>query len=212
MERTRGTCPLTTNSTSGKLSAAADETTLTMQIPDRDHQIVQAHAAFICQAVEFIQQPGAESQLDALLNAAAQNGWNALAAAVRLFAAGRRDLNLIAGLDQEDRVVAEAILRGLQDPDTLPDPNQKADPSLAAPGLAGMIHAAGTGNVQALTLISQMAEQMSKVGGDMGRVAAVIRPLINGERDPDKLCDRLDTRGRQLVLQILDELGKLDLH
>jgi methionyl-tRNA formyltransferase len=57
-----------------------------------------------------------------------------------------------------------------------------------------------------------MAEQMSKVGGDMGRVAAVIRPLINGERDPDKLCDRLDTRGRQLVLQILDELGKLDLH
>jgi len=83
---------------------------------------------------------------------------------------------------------------------------------LAAPGLAHMIHAAGTGDIQALTLISQMAEQMSKVGGDMSRVAAVIRPLINGERDPDKLCEHLDTRGQQLVLQILDELGKLGLH
>ena len=75
-----------------------------------------------------------------------------------------------------------------------------------------MIHAAGTGDVQALTLISQMAEQMSRVGGDMSRVAAVIRPMINGERDPDRLCARLDARGQQLVLQILEELGKLDLH
>ena len=183
-----------------------------MSIPDRQQQIIQAHAAFICQAVEFIQRPDARSQLEALLKAAAENGWTALAAAVRLFATGKRDLELIAGLDDEDRVVAEAILRGLQDPATLPDPSQKPDPALAAPGLAGMIHAAGTGNAQALTLVSQMAEQMSKVGGDMSRLAAIIRPLINGERDPDVLCARLDARGRQLVLQILDELGKLELH
>ena len=183
-----------------------------MQIPEREQQIIQSHAAFICQAVEFIQQPGADSQLDALLNAAAQNGWTSLAAAVRLFAMGKRDLNLITGLDDEDRVVAEAILRGLQDPASLPDPNRRPDPALAAPGLAGMIHAASSGDVQALTLISQMAEQMSKVGGDMSRLAAVIRPMINGERDADKLCSRLDARGRQLVVQILEELGKLDLH
>ena len=183
-----------------------------MQIPERDQQIIQSHAAFICQAVEFIQQPGADSQLDALLNAATQNCWVALAAAVRQFAIGKRDLNLIAGLDEEDKVIAEAILRGLQDPASLPDPSKKADPTLAAPGLASMIHAAGSGDVQALTLIGQMAEQMSKVGGDMSRLAAVIRPMINGERDADKLCARLDARGRQLVLQILEELGKLDLH
>jgi len=183
-----------------------------MQIPEREQQIIQTHAAFICQAVEFIQQPEADTRLDALLSAAAHNGWTALAAAVRLFAVGRRDLNLIAGLDEEDRVIAEAILRGLQDPTALPDPSIKADPTLAAPGLAGMIHAAGSGDVQALTLISQMAEQMSKVGGDMSRLAAVIRPMINGERDADRLCARLDARGRQLVLQILEELGKLDVH
>lgn len=183
-----------------------------MQIPDREQQIIQAHAAFICQAVERIQQPGAATQLEALLGAAADSGWHALAGAVRQIASGQRDIRQIAGLDEEDRVIAQAIVRGLQDSRTLPDPQQKADPTLAAPGLAHMIHAAARGDAQALALISQMAEQMSKVGGDMSRVAAVIRPLINGERDPDRLCARLDARAQRLVLQILDELGKLDLH
>ncbi len=183
-----------------------------MPIPDRDQQIVQTHAAFICQAVEFLQDHDAGSQLDALLDAAAANGWTALAGAVRAIAGGQRDPTALGALDDEDRVIAEAILRGLQDPATLPDPSVGADPALAAPGLAHMIHAAGRGDVQALTLVSQMAEQMSRVGGDMSRVAAVIRPLINGERDADALCARMDTRGRQLVLQILDELGRLELH
>jgi len=183
-----------------------------MWLPDRDQQIVQAHAAFICQAVEFIQRPEAADQLEALLDAAEQNGWQVLAKSIRRIAGGERELARLDGLDDEDRVIVQAILRGLQDPATLPDPQQKADPTLAAPGLAHMISEAGRGNVQALALVSQMAEQMSKVGGDMSRVAAVIRPMINGERDPGKLCSRMDARGQQLVLQILDELGKRDLH
>ena len=182
------------------------------RIPDRDEQIVQTHAAFICQAVELIQQPAAARQLEMLLQSAVDNGWVTLAATVRRFASGQRELGRADALDEEDRVIAEAILRGLQDPRTLPDPEQKADPTLAAPGLAHMIHAAARGDVQALTLISQMAEQMSRVGGDMGRVAALIRPLINGERNPDRLCAELDMRGQQLLLNILDELGRLDLH
>jgi hypothetical protein len=183
-----------------------------MPIPERDQQIIQTHAGFICQAVECLQDADADPRLQQLLQAAENSGWTALAGAVRAIAGGQRELSGLARLDDEDRVIAEAILRGLQDPATLPDPNRKADPALAAPGLAHMIHAAGRGDVQALTLISQMAEQMSKVGGDMSHVAAVIRPLINGERDPDRLCKRMDARGRQLVLNILDELGKLDLH
>jgi hypothetical protein len=183
-----------------------------MSIPSRDQQIIQAHAAFICQAVEFIQQPEARPRLEGLLTTAEQQGWQALATTVRRFAEGQRDLGRVHELDDEDRVIAEAILRGLQDPSSLPEPNKKADPTLAAPGLAQMISEAGRGNVQALTLVSQMAEQMSKVGGDMSRVAAVIRPMINGERDPEKLCAKMDTRGQQLVLQILDELGKRELH
>lgn len=183
-----------------------------MNIPDRNQQIVQAHAGFICQTVALLQRSDAKAELDALLQSATDSGWTALVEAIRQFASGQRELRLIQGLDDEDRVIAEAILRGLQDPRTLPDPNKKADPALAAPGLAHMIHAAGRGDVKALTLVSQMAEQMSKVGGDMAKVAGVIRPMINGERDADKLCTNLDTRGQQLVLQILDELGKRDLH
>lgn len=181
-------------------------------LPQREQQIVQTHAVFICQAVEAL-QPGAPTQpLDALLQAATQSGWLALANALRTIAGGQRDVAQLVGLDDEDRIIVTAILRGLQDPGTLPDPQQKADPTLAAPGLAHMIHAAGRGDAQALSLISQMAEQMSRVGGDMSHVAAVIRPLINGERDPDVLCAHMDTRGRQLVLQILDELGQVDIH
>ncbi|MGB5466498.1 MAG: hypothetical protein WBM84_10485 [Sedimenticolaceae bacterium] len=183
-----------------------------VSIPDRDQQIIQTHAAFICQAVECIQDPAMRQRLDDLLRVAEDNGWTALAGAVRRFATGRREPAALGALDEEDRVIAQAILQGLQDPRTLPDPIRKGDPTLAAPGLAQMIHAAATGDVQALTLLSQMAEQMSKVGGDMRRVAAVIRPLVNGERDPDRLCERLDTRGRQLVLQILEALGRLGRH
>lgn len=178
----------------------------------RDQQIIQAHAAFICQVVEFIQNADDRPQLEALLKSAEENGWAALSAALRHIAAGNRELSSILHLDAEDQVIAEAVLRGIQDPSTLPDPNQKPDASLAAPGLAGMIHAAGRGDVQALTLISQMAEQMSKAGGDMARIAGAIRPMINGERNPDILGKQMDLRGQQLLHNILDELGKLDLH
>jgi hypothetical protein len=183
-----------------------------MATPDRDQQIIQTHAAFICQVAELIQQSTTSDQLGTLLKSARDNGWTALSDAIERIADGTREINALGQLDDEDRVIVDAILRGLQDPKTLPDPQQKADPAFAAPGLAQMISEAGRGNVQALTLISQMAEQMSKVGGDMARVAAAIRPMINGERDPDRLCAKLDVRGQQLVLQILDELGKRDLH
>ena len=183
-----------------------------MPMPQREQQIVQVHAAFVCDAVRLIRGlPDSRGQLDRLLAQSRESGWRALSDEVLRIAGGQRSLSP-AGLDDEDRAIATAILRGLQDPATLPDPEKRADPTLAAPGLAHMIHAAGNGDVQALTLVSQMAEQMSRVGGDMSRIAAVSRPMINGERDPDRLCDRLDARGQQLVLQILEELGRLDLH
>jgi hypothetical protein len=75
-----------------------------------------------------------------------------------------------------------------------------------------MIQAAGSGNVEALTLISEMAEQMRRAGGPMARLAAVIRPLINGERDADKLCKGMNEQTRQLTLDILGELGRNQPH
>jgi len=181
-------------------------------LPPKHQQIVTLHAPFICQVVQLSQQPDKRAALEPLLQQAEASGWHALVRAVRQIVDGQREPGTIRGLDEEDRVIAEAIMRGLQDPTTLPDPNARPEPTLAAPGLAGMIQAAATGNVEALTLISDMAEQMSRAGGPMARLAAVIRPLINGERDVDKLCRGMNEQTRQLTLDILSELGRKQAH
>jgi hypothetical protein len=180
--------------------------------PDRHEQIRQVHSEFIRQVVECCSRSDQRPHLEMLLQQAEQQGWDALVAALKRIAAGERGPEPLRGLDEEDQVIADAILRGLQDPSTLPDPAQRQDPTLAAPGLAHMIHAAATGNAEALMLIGNMAEQMSSVGGPMARLAAVIRPLINGERDPERLTRGMDAQGRQLLHEMLDELAKLEQH
>ncbi|MDJ0806525.1 MAG: hypothetical protein QNJ78_06790 [Gammaproteobacteria bacterium] len=177
---------------------------------NRQAQILSVHAAFIHEVVRCIHDSARDADFEQLMMSAADNGWNDLVNSIRQIRAGRRDMELLNPLDEEDRVITEAILKGLQDPATLPDPNAKPDPAMAAPGLASMIHAAASGNSQALQIIANMAEQMSKVGGPMARLASVIRPLINGERDPDKLCKKLDSRTEQMVLGILRELEQLE--
>ena len=180
-----------------------------MQYPDQQQHIIMAHAPFIRQVVIFSQQAEQTAELEKLLQAAAVNGWTSLVAAVRRICRGERDTSVLKGLDLEDQVIAEAIMRGIQNPATLPDPGQQSNPALAAPGLAHMIHAAAS-DPQALILISNMAEQMSKAGGDMARLASIMRPLINGERDPDRLCKGMDERGEALTLDILQALAQIE--
>lgn len=182
------------------------------QLPTRAEQIRTMHAPFIRQVVELGQSAENRLQLEAVLTAAVANGWTTLVVALREILVGRRDPGVLAGLDEEDRVIAEAVMRGLQDPSSLPAPAVQPSAGMAAPGLAGMIHQAATGNVQALQVISNMADQMRKAGGSMARLAGVIRPLINGERDPATLCRGLDASTEQLILGILEELGKLGKH
>ncbi|MCF7992755.1 MAG: hypothetical protein K9M02_20115 [Thiohalocapsa sp.] len=182
------------------------------EFPDRHEQIRLVHAEFIRQMVETARNPERRRDFEALLSEAEKHGWHALAGALRRVASGDSGPQIFKGLDEEDQILADSVLRGLQDPSTLPDPNARQDPTLAAPGLAHMIHAAATGNAQALMLIGNMAEQMNTVGGPMARLAGVIRPMINGERDPSRLCKGMDSQGEQLVLNILSELGKLERH
>lgn len=181
-------------------------------LPTRHQQIITMHAPFIRQVAESIRMPERGGELEELLQTAEQNGWSALVGAIRRIARGQRDTGLLRGLDEEDQVIAEAILRGLQDPANLPDPNARPDPAMAASGLAGLIRSASAGNVEALTIVSDMAEQMSKAGGEMARLAAVVRPMINGERDPDRLCRGMDSKTERLVRGILEELGPGGTH
>lgn len=168
-----------------------------------------AHTPFIRQVVMLSQQAAQTPELEKLLQSATANGWTGLVAAVRRICRGERDNSVLNGLDQEDQVIAEAIMRGMQNPATLPDPTQQSNPTLAAPGLAHMIHEAAR-NPQALIIVSNMAEQMSKAGGDMARLASIMRPLINGERNADKLCQGMDDRGEALTMDILQALSQLE--
>jgi hypothetical protein len=181
-------------------------------MPDHQQQILAIHGQFVRQLVEACQTPGRERDVATLLQSAQENGWERLVSALRQIVSGRRDLAVLNGLDEEDQVIAEAVLRGLQNPGSLPPAAAKPEPALAAPGLAGMIRAAATGNLEALQLVSNMAEQMSRVGGDMARVAGIMRPLINGERDPDRLTRGMSAQGRQLVAGLLEELSRHEIH
>jgi hypothetical protein len=55
-----------------------------------------------------------------------------------------------------------------------------------------------------------MAKQMLAAGGDMGILSGRLRPLVEGERDPDKLTEKMSDKGQKLMLDIIEELIKLE--
>lgn len=181
-------------------------------LSDQKQQIVQFHAALIHNVVMACHNRELLPQLEPVLETSAQNGWEALVAVIRQVLKGKRDVSVLMGLDEEDSAIIEAILYGIQDPASLPDPNAKPDPTLAAPGLAGIINAAGRGDVAALHMLANMSEQMVRAGGDMAKLGGVMRKLVDGERDADKLAKGMSVQGQELVYAILTELGKLATH
>ena len=181
--------------------------------PDKKQQVIQTHSSLIRLVVHSLQQTELQPKLEEVLTISANNGWTTLVATIRKILSGERNRENLGGLDEEDNIIASAILDGINNPASLPDGNAAAgNPTMAAPGIAHMIHEAATGNAQALVLLSNMAEQMSTAGGDMSRLGGIMKTIIDGERDPDILCRAMTTQGRSLVLSILDELGKIQAH
>jgi hypothetical protein len=182
-------------------------------LPERSEQVIRSHAILIVTVVKACQNPQLLPELEPMLVHAQNNGWTELVSAIRNILKGNRDPSLLHGLDDEDTIIIEAVLRGLQDPNTLPDLNAKPQADLAAPALANMIHAAGTGDAMALNMIATMAEQMTNTQGDMARLGGAISKMVhNDERDPDILCKNMSEKGEKLVLDILAELTKLSAH
>ena len=147
-------------------------------------------------------------QLEQVLKLSEENGWNRLVASIRRILGGQRDLSVLTGLDEEDRVITEAILRGLHNPETLPDLYATPDPEHAAPGLASMVAAARQGNVEALRALADMATQMRNAGGDMARLASALSQMEQGEDDVEKLSRGMSPAGLKLVEMIIEELKK----
>jgi hypothetical protein len=181
-------------------------------LPERTQQIIQSHAQLIHAVVHACQNRDSAAELEPLLEVATANGWTDLVPAIRRILGGDRNTSLLDGLDEEDHAIIDAILRGLQDPATLPDLSRSAEPEMAAPGLAYMIHSASTGDTNALQMLGSMAEQMNQAGGQMTRLGAAISRIMQGETDPDRLCEGMDTRGEKLVLEIVAELKRLRTH
>ena len=179
-------------------------------MPEHDEQILQSHSGLIHRVVMHCNNPGSVPDMEQVLQQAEQNDWKQLVAAIRDIMSGKREESILLGLDDEDRVIVGSILRGLQDPSTLPDLQADFDSSMAAPGIAGLVHASRTGNAQALQIIANMAKQMLAAGGDMGILAGRIRPLVEGERDVGKLTEKMSEKGQKLMVDILDELLKLE--
>ena len=177
---------------------------------ETNQQILQSHAGLIHRVVMHCNNPGSAPDLEQLLQQAEANEWTRLVTAVRDIMSGNRDESLLLGLDDEDRVIVESILRGIQDPGTLPDLEADFDSGMAAPGIASLVHASRNGNAHALQIIAGMAKQMLQAGGDMGTLAGRIRPLVEGERDADKLTQDMDEKGQKLMVDILEELLKLE--
>ncbi len=182
------------------------------KLPEKQKQILQVHASLINLVVQTLQNQQLRPQLNTVLKSSAENGWQTLVLRIYKIMEGNRSDTLLLDLDEEDEVIIRAILRGAQDPSTLPDPNSNTSPSMAAPGIAHMLNQASTGNTQALTLLSHMAEQMSQAGGDMALLAAIMKKMIDGERDPKILSKGMGEQGETLVNSILEELGKIQLH
>lgn len=183
-----------------------------METPDKQQQIIQTHTGLILGVVQCIQNSDLRPQMEQALVISEQNGWDKLVAAIRKIINGSRDESVLKGLDDEDAVIASAILSGLQDPNTLPKPEQTADATLAAPMLANLVNDARRGDHNAVIMLGGMAEQMSMAGGDMASVGAILKDLIDGERNVDKLCDKVGPQGESLIVEILAELGKLEVH
>ena len=109
-------------------------------------------------------------------------------------------------------MIVGSIFRGLQEPHTLPDLGKGVDGAMAAPGIAAMVNGARNGNLETLQLLGAMASQMMRAGGDMARLAGILRRLVQGERDAERLTDGMGPEGEKLVLLVLKELAKLDTH
>lgn len=182
------------------------------KLPDAVEQVLRMHAPFIHAVVNAVHDRGRIPVLLEMLREAESRGWALMVSCVRQILDGQRDRSLLLGLDEEDKVIVEAILAGVENPATLPPVENAGDAKAAAPGLATMIALAGRGNMEAFTTLANMAEQMLKAGGDMARLGGIMRRLIDGERDETKLCKGMGELGRKLVRDILAELERTTLH
>ena len=203
-------CPM---SVTAGCDEAKDANTMTTTIPTRQEQIVSIHASLIISVVRGRTDPIAAREAAELVGGLSRSGHPALARILgRIVRSAKPDGADETALSDDERVVLNAVLQGIDNPAALPPEVSSFDPGAAAPGLAWIIVAAARGDPQALHTLSEMAEAMVRVGGDMGRLGGLMRRLVNGERDAERLTRNMGAQGTSLVHAILEQLASMGQH
>jgi hypothetical protein len=161
--------------------------------------------------VEAIHFPQHLSTLNSHLTQAEEAGWGSLVGAIREILRGKRSLASFEKLDDEDRRIVIAILRGLDDATELPDVVNTIDPNKAGLKIATLLMAMRSGSAQAGQSLSSMITGMAGAGGDMAQVGLAIVDINNGERDMDRLCRNIGLMGSKIIRHVLEELEKREL-
>ncbi len=170
-------------------------------------QLVQEHASLIVEVVAACGDAAKTAQLLEDLKVAEQNGWGKLCEAIRMILAGARERDELGEMDVEDEAIVQAMLLGLADPASLPDPQDNANPMLAPEGLAGIIAAAATGEENALQMLARMDTDLCESPlPELQQFGGVLRRLLNGERHVDTLTLGLDERTATLVTAVVEAL------
>ena len=117
---------------------------------------------------------------------------------------------LLQGLDEEEKIIIEAILNGLEDPGTLSTVSADLNSAMAAPGIASLIHASMQGNSESINIISNLTKQMLDAGSEYAFIARCIKRMIEGERDLAKLTTDISEQEQKLITEILTELKTLE--
>ena len=173
-------------------------------------ELLLENAGLIHRVVMHCNAPGSVPDLGQILQQAEENDWKKLVAAIRSIMSGNRDHSIVHDLDEEDTIIIESILNGIENPGSLPLVAADFHSDQAAPGIANLIYASIQGNAHSLNLIANTARQMLDAGGDFKIIAGRIRPMIEGERDLGKLTADMTEQGQKLMTEILAELMVLE--
>jgi hypothetical protein len=177
-----------------------------------EEEILASHQGLINRVIIHCNKPGAVPDLEQLLQMAEQNDWIDLVAVIRDIMSGRRDEVLLSGLDDEERIIIQAILDGLKQ-GSVPLSNVRADfeSAHAGPGIASLIHASQSGDATAIELVTNVTRQMTEDGGDLAVLASRLQLMLGGERDEETLCQQMDRKNLLLMKSILSELRNLEM-
>ena len=174
-------------------------------------EILQDHTTLIHRVVMHCNEPDSVPDLEQILQLAQENDWQKLVTTIRSIMSGNHDRSLLQGLDEEETIIIEAILNGIEDPGTLPTVSADLNSAMAAPGIASLIYASMQGSSESLDITTNLIKQMLDAGGEYAIIAGGIKAMIDGERDLAKLMADTSEQEQKLLTEILTELTAIEV-